>query len=68
MRKPISLDDVLTADQAAAVIGISGRRVRELLLAERIRGKQVGKGVWVVLRADAEAFKPGKVGRPPSGK
>lgn len=41
-------DKIWSVKQAAALLGISGQRVRKLLKEGRIRGKKLN-GTWVVL-------------------
>ena len=64
-RKPASdpLADVITAQEAATRLGISKQHVALLCRAGKLQGKLWG-GRWLILRASALAFVPGKPGRP----
>jgi len=55
--KPIRpIDLVVSVDEAAEIVGVSPRRIRELLEAGEIDGRQTSKGVWLVSRASAQSF------------
>lgn len=62
--QPIDLNDVLTSEEAAQVIGVSGRRVRELLKSGELPGRPVNERLWLVTRASAESFQRKPRGRP----
>ncbi len=54
----------VTTSEAAAVIGCNTSRVRQLLLAGKLRGERVGRD-WLVERKSAEEYrdterKPGR--------
>jgi excisionase family DNA binding protein len=52
-----------TVTEAAEVLGVSGGRIRQLLLAGRIDGQKLHPRSWVVSAASVRAF--GKLDRPP---
>lgn len=56
---PVTIADVLTIPEAAAVMGITARRVRQLIAAGLLPARHAGgtgrPGPWLVLRGDAEA-------------
>lgn len=54
MRQPP--DDWLTTTQAAEIIGVSERRVRQLCQAGRLVSQQPGGQVWLILRSDVDAY------------
>jgi excisionase family DNA binding protein len=62
----------LTADQAAAALGISGSRVRRLLAAGELAGFRIGRGRragWRIPRAAVAAFRArGDQAEPPAGR
>lgn len=53
------MPELLTADQAGAELGISGRRVRQLLDQGTIRGQKVGRD-WTISREALEEYKQQK--------
>jgi hypothetical protein len=55
------LEDVISVDEAAAIVGIKAVMMRRHLTAGRVVGKQLG-GTWAVWRPSAEVF--AKVERP----
>jgi excisionase family DNA binding protein len=48
--------ELLTADEAAAELGLTGRRVRQLLNGGEIIGKKKGRD-WIITREALEAYK-----------
>jgi excisionase family DNA binding protein len=50
------MGDYITTPEAARVIGVNGRRVRQLIQEGRLAGKRVGRD-WLVERADAERYR-----------
>ena len=67
--KKVAIDDLLTPEQAAPIIGVAERRVQQYCEAGRL-GFEVGAGKvrkrYLITRADAESFEPMPTGRPPS--
>ena len=64
--KTYALFNLLTADQAAAEIGVSPRRMRAIIKARHERfgvGMQFGKS-WLIHRDELESLKPGEQGYP----
>jgi excisionase family DNA binding protein len=57
-------DDVLSTAQAAGLLGLSARQVREHAEAGRLRGTKLNPRTWVFRRADVAAFTPAPRGRP----
>lgn len=55
----------ISVEQAAAIVGVSARRVRGFCESGRLRAERVGKA-WIIREQDARAFAamPRKVGRP----
>lgn len=62
MGKPA--DDILTTAEAAEVLGLSARQVREHAEAGRLAGRKLNPRTWVFRRGDVSAFTPGPRGRP----
>jgi excisionase family DNA binding protein len=59
---------LLSTDQAAERLGISGRRVRALIAEGKLKATYVGGG-YVIEENDLDAVKVyGKAGRPPKAK
>jgi excisionase family DNA binding protein len=56
-------EDLLSTAEAAEVMDVSRRRVQALCKEGRL-GLKVGRA-YVIPRAQAEAFEPNPVGRPP---
>lgn len=55
-------DEPLSVKDAAEIIGVSERRVRQFCAAGKL-GKRVGPRMFVITRREAEAF--AKIERPP---
>lgn len=55
--------DLLSVEQAAAELGVSPRRVRQLATVGRLRAEKVG-WVWMIPRAALAKRKIGKPGAP----
>jgi len=49
-------DEILSVEEAGAILGISGKRVRQLIQAGELDGKLLGRQ-WAVLRSDVEELK-----------
>jgi len=68
----ITPDAFVTAAEAAARLGLSDARIRQMLLAGRLRGQKAGKHTWIIATSELERFererKPRKpyCRRPPS--
>lgn len=56
-------DDLLSAAQAAAELGVGQSRMSLFLNTGRLPGMRIGK-VWVIRRGDLEAVGERKTGRP----
>ena len=54
---------MITVSQAAQELKITGRRVRALITAGRLRAQKVGD-IWVIAEADLDAVRIRKPGRP----
>ena len=67
MAKKRAVDQVVTAEEAAQIIGVSVRRVRAYLTNGQLPGRKcsVGGVTWLIDRAAAETFQRAKPGRPP---
>jgi excisionase family DNA binding protein len=57
---------MLTTAQAAKLLRLSPRQVREHAEAGRLPAVKFGARAWMFRRADVEAFTPDPPGRPPS--
>jgi excisionase family DNA binding protein len=49
------MDDLLTAEQAAAILQLSPKTIKDWLRAGKLTGCKIGR-VWRVKQADLEAF------------
>jgi excisionase family DNA binding protein len=49
------MDDLLTAEQAAAILQLSPKTIKDWLRAGKLTGCKIGR-VWRVKSADLEAF------------
>lgn len=58
---------LLTVDQAADELGVTPRRVRALIKAERLAAEKVGRD-WLIKPKDLEAVRDRKPGRPPAAE
>lgn len=56
-------NDWLTITQAAERLGVSGRRVQQLIYDESLVAQKVGK-IWLIERASLAAYAPRRRGRP----
>lgn len=63
------MSQLLSASQAAELLGVSHGLVRRLLLQGRLKGQKAGQG-WVIYRSEVERFaaKARPEGRPRSRK
>jgi hypothetical protein len=59
---------VLDTSQAAALLKLSERQVREHAEAGRLRGTKINPRMWIFRRGDVEAFTPAPRGRPKVGE
>jgi excisionase family DNA binding protein len=48
--------ELLTADEAAAELGLTGSRIRQLLRGGQLIGQKKGRD-WIITRTDLEKFK-----------
>lgn len=62
----MSIENYLTASEAAALIGCSSARVRQLIQQGVLSGKKLSPRMWLVERKDAEKIRdlPYTTGRP----
>ena len=63
-------EDLMTAVDVAAVLGVNTSRVRQLARAGQLKGERVGRD-WLFRRADVEEYerpRPRGCGRPPGGR
>jgi excisionase family DNA binding protein len=58
---------ILTAAQAAERLGVSVRRVQQLVKEGRLPAEQFG-GAWMIKEEDLKLVENRKVGRPPKAK
>jgi len=56
------LDQLISATEAAQIIGVSPERVLDYIGEKRLPAAKVGRQ-WVLLRHNAESFKRGRPGR-----
>ena len=61
--------DLMDVKEAAAIIGVTVGRVRQLAAAGKLKGERLGgpeRGLWVFRRADVVAYaaRPRRAGRP----
>lgn len=55
---------VLSTADAAKELGVNGSRVRQLILAGRLKAQKLGKLTWLILPKDLDAVRHRKNGRP----
>lgn len=62
----MSVENLLTADEAAKFIGCSSGRVRQMCREGIIAGKKAGKRLWLVPLQEADKVRnqPYQMGRP----
>jgi excisionase family DNA binding protein len=58
------MDDVLTTEQAAERLGVSARRVQQLIKSGRLPAREFG-GSYMILAADLKQVEMRPPGRPP---
>ena len=62
------MEDMITVEQAAEIIGVSAVRIRQFIKEERLPATKIGegrRGMWLINRADLEKVKDRpKAGRP----
>lgn len=59
----MKITDLITVDQAAIELGVTGRRVRALIAAGRLAATKFGAG-WLIQRRDLAAVRERRPGRP----
>lgn len=59
----MSLEGYLTVNEAGALIGVSGSRIRQLISEGRLESIKVGN-LRLVKKTDVESLETGKTGRP----
>jgi excisionase family DNA binding protein len=60
-------EKIYTVAEAAAELGMTEGRVRQLLLAGKMHGKKFGRTVWMIPESELAKFRePAGVGRPRS--
>lgn len=57
-------DGYLTTAQAAAILGVSARRVLAMIQAKKLRAEFVGGRVWIIRPDAIDAVRDRKPGRP----
>ena len=58
---------MLTVAEAAAELGMTEGRIRQLLLSGEMRGQKFGRTVWMIPESEVDKFRdPPPVGRPRS--
>lgn len=55
MKTTNPFDQILTVSDAAAIVGVSTKRINQLYDQRRIEGRKIGRDV-LLLRASVEAF------------
>ncbi|MBN1890339.1 MAG: helix-turn-helix domain-containing protein [Thermoflexales bacterium] len=63
-----AMGNLITAREAAALLGVSGRTVLRLIASGDIEGVQLASRDWVVNRDSLEGYTPKKRGRKPKDK
>lgn len=58
-------DDLITTAEAAGILGLSERQVRQHAFSGALPGRRLNPRTWVFRRGDVKAFKPRPVGKPP---
>lgn len=53
------IKDFLTTKQAAKILGVNDSRVRQFLLAKRLKGTKIGTS-WLINRRTLQRFKNGR--------
>jgi hypothetical protein len=59
------MNELLTAADVAAILGVSDRRVRALAKRRNIGWQVPNTRIWLFRPYEVELLKPGKPGRPP---
>ncbi len=57
------MNEMIGTLEAAKLLGVSDRRVRQLINAGRIPGKRVGPRVFVISKNELERFRIGRAGK-----
>lgn len=57
------MQQILSPEQAAKILGISSHGVRYLIRAKRLRATLLGR-TWLIQESDLKKIVKGKVGRP----
>lgn len=65
-RKGSPLDEIISAKEAAEILGITRRHVTRLVEAGLIEGRKLERD-WMITRASVLAYKAQKEGNPPEG-
>ena len=55
MNKTIKLEDYITPDEAGAIAGVTGRRIRQLLTNGEIDGQNIN-GRWLVSKQSLQQY------------
>lgn len=63
MAKEKDPDEMLNANEAGKILGVSGKTVVRLMEAGNVRGYKIGN-VWKFRRGDVEAYRDASVYRP----
>jgi excisionase family DNA binding protein len=64
------IDDLMNVDEAAAIIGVTTGRVRQMLRDGEMKGRKANERAWLVAKEEVQrvADEEKKTGRPRSGK
>lgn len=66
-RKVSPLNEVVSAKEAAEILGISRRHVTRLIKAGHLDGRKLERD-WIITRSSVLAYKAQKEGKPPKGQ
>lgn len=53
----MAIDDLVSVDEAAKIIGCTDGRVRQMLIEGRLEGQKLNKRAWGIRRAEAERLR-----------
>jgi hypothetical protein len=59
------MNELLTASEVAALLGVSDRRVRALATRRNVGWQVPNTRIWLFRPDEVELLRPGKPGRPP---
>jgi excisionase family DNA binding protein len=52
----LALGNWLSVNEAATMLGLTVGRIRQLLIAEELRGRKLNEKAWVIDRREVERF------------